>query len=492
MTVPSSGLPLPQVGDAVYYYAYGTPGGEYPAAVPRAAVITEVADATNPHSAVGLAVLNPGGLFFNPHVAYGPDVPGHWGRRPPLAVAGQRQRITESAAPATEAGARHSAQDCTDLQAAHDAMVRLGAVCVPPETPTPPATTESATPQERQFLYEALTSVREGLTPASFDAAQGVLTFTIIRPGFNTSKTRYYTTEAVAAIVAAMRGCKQYLNHPTPTDLRERPERDLGAWVSSISETWVDPNDGAGKGKTTITDPAFLAKAQRLSATGLLGQLGASINAVGLGQKAVMEGVETFLVEGIDPDDPFRSVDWVTEPGAGGRAELLEAHAPGDRAGAALPLQEMTMDPEEQTKKEQAPDAAAEDPGDAALDARLTKVETAIAQLTDLVTQIVNATGLDGMLAQVPAPEAAKEAARSRLITQKGPHTLVAVHEAVQAEITRAAAILGQGTGVQGLGSRSGDSGVENPDEQATTDLREALARQGLSGAALDRAVRGR
>jgi LmbE family N-acetylglucosaminyl deacetylase len=198
--------------------------------------------------------------------------------------------------------------------------------------------------------------------------------------------------------------------------------------------------------------------------------------------------VETFLVEGIDPDDPFRSVDWVTEPGAGGRAELLEAQAARVSPGSAQPLQETTTMNEDEQKKEM-PEAEG-DPA-AELDARLTKLEAAVAQIADSVAQIANATGLDSLLAQVPAPDAAKEAARSRLITQKGPHTLATVREAVQAEITRAAAILGRGTGVQGLGSNGGD-GAETPDEATTTALREALERQGLSGVALDAAVRGR
>lgn len=51
----------PTVGRVVHYVAYGTPGGEYPAAC-RAAVITVVNDDFN----VGLAVLNPTGQFFNP------------------------------------------------------------------------------------------------------------------------------------------------------------------------------------------------------------------------------------------------------------------------------------------------------------------------------------------------------------------------------------------------------------------------------------------
>lgn len=67
----------PSVGRVVHYVSFGTPGGEYPS-VCRAAIITEVHDIDLdmtltrpedleqvPNQLVGLAVLNPSGMFFN-------------------------------------------------------------------------------------------------------------------------------------------------------------------------------------------------------------------------------------------------------------------------------------------------------------------------------------------------------------------------------------------------------------------------------------------
>lgn len=51
----------PSVGRTVHYVSYGTPGGEYTSQC-RAAIITEVSEMTD---AVGLAVLNPSGIFFD-------------------------------------------------------------------------------------------------------------------------------------------------------------------------------------------------------------------------------------------------------------------------------------------------------------------------------------------------------------------------------------------------------------------------------------------
>lgn len=63
----------PSVGRVVHYVSYGTPGGEYGQEC-RAAIVTEVAadppvigSGLGPE--VGLAVLNPTGMFFNRGVA---------------------------------------------------------------------------------------------------------------------------------------------------------------------------------------------------------------------------------------------------------------------------------------------------------------------------------------------------------------------------------------------------------------------------------------
>lgn len=54
----------PYVGRIVHYRSYGTPGGEYTPQC-RAAIITDLAQPDEDASEVGLAVLNPTGMFFN-------------------------------------------------------------------------------------------------------------------------------------------------------------------------------------------------------------------------------------------------------------------------------------------------------------------------------------------------------------------------------------------------------------------------------------------
>jgi hypothetical protein len=75
----------PSVGRIVHYVAYGTPGGEFPAGVCRAAVVTEVGiplgnpNVPDPDGRVGVCVMNPSGLFFNQGIPYSEEKrPGSW------------------------------------------------------------------------------------------------------------------------------------------------------------------------------------------------------------------------------------------------------------------------------------------------------------------------------------------------------------------------------------------------------------------------------
>lgn len=67
-----------RIGDTVHYVSYGTPKGEFTSTC-RAAIITEVSDDTT----VGLAAINPTGVFFHPLAAGGcPYMYAHGGQTP--------------------------------------------------------------------------------------------------------------------------------------------------------------------------------------------------------------------------------------------------------------------------------------------------------------------------------------------------------------------------------------------------------------------------
>ncbi|QCX81038.1 hypothetical protein C9F11_37275 [Streptomyces sp. YIM 121038] len=62
--------PEATVGRIVHYVSHGTPGGEYTSQC-RAAIVTEAAQGDS--DLIGLAVLNPEGMFFNRYVLESQD-----------------------------------------------------------------------------------------------------------------------------------------------------------------------------------------------------------------------------------------------------------------------------------------------------------------------------------------------------------------------------------------------------------------------------------
>lgn len=75
---------VPSVGRVVHYVAYGTPGGEFPSGVCRAAVITEVGiplggSEPDPDGRCSIFVMNPSGVFFNQGIKHDEGkAPGTW------------------------------------------------------------------------------------------------------------------------------------------------------------------------------------------------------------------------------------------------------------------------------------------------------------------------------------------------------------------------------------------------------------------------------
>ncbi|MFJ2114463.1 hypothetical protein ACIOEX_21655 [Streptomyces sp. NPDC087850] len=67
-------MPQPTIGRIVHYRSHGTPGGEYQPQC-RAAIVTEAVRGDS--ELIGLAVLNPEGMFFNRYIPH--DQHGEYG-----------------------------------------------------------------------------------------------------------------------------------------------------------------------------------------------------------------------------------------------------------------------------------------------------------------------------------------------------------------------------------------------------------------------------
>jgi hypothetical protein len=149
---------------------------------------------------------------------------------------------------------------------------------------------------------------------------KGICEITVIKAGFNSSKTRYYPMEMLARDYGIFEGTKMYADHPTENDETQRPERSVRDWVATLTN--VKYENGVVTGRATIIEPWMQEKLARLKDAGMLNQMGVSINAVGSASDAEIEGAKTKCVEKLIR---ARSVDFVTEAGAGGAVNIFES-----------------------------------------------------------------------------------------------------------------------------------------------------------------------
>jgi len=150
---------------------------------------------------------------------------------------------------------------------------------------------------------------------------KGIATVTIIKPGFNVGKGRYYPAEVLKRDYKVFEGAKMYADHPTEAEDKTRPERSIRDWVGTLTSVEVK-EDGTIIGKATIVEPWLQEKLARLRDSGMLSEMGISINAIGSASDAEIVGVKTKLVERLIK---ARSVDFVTEAGAGGSVDFYES-----------------------------------------------------------------------------------------------------------------------------------------------------------------------
>jgi len=174
-----------------------------------------------------------------------------------------------------------------------------------------------------RWVKEAMTrELIKGYTPlteAKFE--KGRATVVVIKAGFNATEDRYYPEEVLKRDYKVFEGMKMYADHPTEEEDKARPERSIRDWVATLTEVTCNEN-GLVTGVAEIVEPWLMQKLASLRDKGMLSEMGISINAVGSASKATIEGKETLVIEKLVA---CRSVDFVTEPGAGGIVTLYES-----------------------------------------------------------------------------------------------------------------------------------------------------------------------
>ena len=159
------------------------------------------------------------------------------------------------------------------------------------------------------------------LTEAKFD--RGRATVIVIKPGFNSSEDRYYPMEMLKRDYSVFEGMKMYADHPTVAEDKALPERSVKStgWVAVLKDVTCD-EAGIVTGIAEIVEPWLMTKLATLRDKQLLSEMGISINAVGKAIESTVGNKKTLVIEKLIA---CRSVDFVTEPGAGGIVTFYES-----------------------------------------------------------------------------------------------------------------------------------------------------------------------
>jgi hypothetical protein len=334
------------------------------------------------------------------------------------------------------------------------------------------------------------------LTEATI-TAKGKGQVRIIKPGFNESKSRYYDRAVLARDYKVFEGNKMYADHPTEDEERARPERSIKDWVAVLEHVKVN-SDGSLSGDFDVVESWFEAKLSKLRDAGQLDKIGVSINAVGSASRQKIEGIETDFVERLVVS---RSVDFVTEPGAGGRIELYEANDPKldvdlvDVASLRERRPDIVKEIEDAVRNEVIKEAK-----------HKVELEQENKQLKESVDTLTRENGT--LKAEKAATEKAKakaaaqakikeavdkaelpEAAKARLLeTFKDAETDAGVAEAIQAERAYISTLAEAGH-VKGMGNTAPDEAAA---KKLKEDLKQSFKNTGLNDAAAAIAADGR
>jgi hypothetical protein len=146
----------------------------------------------------------------------------------------------------------------------------------------------------------------------------------LICEGFGNRRDNHYYSAALLAECAPMfAGVKMYANHLDPATAKKLAgmPRDIREIVAIVKESWVDTND---QGKAVVRARVKIAQPWLWELVSTDPDLVAvSIDARGSSRTGMVEGKQARIVESIMS---VKSVDWVSEAGAGGRViALIEA-----------------------------------------------------------------------------------------------------------------------------------------------------------------------
>lgn len=353
----------------------------------------------------------------------------------------------------------------------------------PPPTDDDPPPTPDPVPSDAK---EAALDTFEAVPLTEAGAGRREFNVRIIRPGWGTSG--YYSAAALEAAAKGRvfpAGLKMFWNHPTKSEERERPERDLRDLAGTLREDarW-EANGPEGPGlyaPIAVTEP-FAGSVRELAA-----HIGVSIRGSGKARTGEAEGRTGPIIEAITG---AKSIDFVTAPGAGGKVvELFEA-------ARQSTSEDDGMDLKEALAAKEAADARA-----TAAEARIKELEEASRQSAEALLLREAHDHVAGKLAGRKLPEMTVarlvESVSAKASAKEGkldiPALEAALDDAVKVETAYLEGVLGKGK-VSGMGGGDISESKDDPEVAKAIDSRldDAFSRLGLSEAERKVAVAGR
>lgn len=159
------------------------------------------------------------------------------------------------------------------------------------------------------------------LHESAFDAEKGIAKVTVIKPGFNTSKSRFYPAEVLKRDAEVFENAPMHLDHMTEDEEIKRPVgsiKNVAGFLRNVKAT----EDGALVGEAHIVDNWLTERLKTMQSKELINRMGVSIRAMCGGVREAVDGVNTIAIRRIAK---CKSVDFVSRAGAGGAVMVYEA-----------------------------------------------------------------------------------------------------------------------------------------------------------------------
>lgn len=343
-------------------------------------------------------------------------------------------------------------------------------------------------PVEVEVAYTPISDVSEALDLAVdfmplLEGKGKTRDIKIIAPGWGSSG--YYKADVLETDGPKVfkKGTKQYWDHPTRTEEAERPERSLKDLAGVLVEdARYEKSHPKGPGLYAKTE-VFGHYAESLDS--LAPHIGVSIRASGKGRHGEAEGRKGPIIESIVS---AKSIDFVTQPGAGGQVlSLFEA-----ARNAPTPTEEIDMS--EQELQEANARATKAEADLAALRESNAKTELELTRMREAGLQFeARRLATDG-LARANLPDVTKarmvESLSKNPPTKDGAINTEAFAKQVVEAAREEAEYLAKATGsgrVNGMGGA-----VTGGLEESSKKLNDAFQRLGLSESGAKVAAQGR